>query len=102
MDFLGSLPDEAKAAKFVRELVLALSALSDEEIDRAITEDATYADVSVGLDNVIDFGGRKSANFSANAAERIGDLVETGAVVGAGEKVHLYVRHLRRRLQGAR
>ena len=99
---LQNLPGEAEAAKFVRELVLALSSLSDEEIDRAITEDATYANPKVGLDNVIDFGEWMSANYSANAAERVGGLVKTGAVVGASEKVHLYVRHLRRRLQGGR
>lgn len=99
---LHSMQDEAQAAKFVLELVLALSALSDEEIDRAITEDATYANPKVGVDNVIDFGEWMSSNYSANAAERVGGLVKTGAVVGASEKVHLYVRHLRRRLQGAR
>lgn len=102
LEHLQSMPEEAEAAKFVRELVLALSALSDEEIDRAITEDATYANPKIGLDNVIDFGEWMSANYSANAAERVGGLVKTGAVVGASEKVHLYVRHLRRRLQGAR
>lgn len=100
--YLGGLPGEASAARSVRELVLALSALSDEEIDRAIDEDATYADTSVGFDNVIDFGEWASANYSANAAERVGSLVQTGAVVSSGEKVHLYVRHLRRRLQGVR
>jgi hypothetical protein len=100
--FLSDLPGEAEAVKFVRELVLALSALSDDEIDRAITEDATYANPKVGLDNVIDFGEWMSANYSANAAERVGNLVRTGAVVGPSEKVHLYMRHLRRRLQGAR
>ena len=50
---------------------------------------------------MIDFGEWMSANYSANAAELIGGLVKTGAVVGASEKVHLYIRHLRRRLQGA-
>jgi len=102
LSFLQRLPDEAEAAKFVRELVLALSALSDSEIDRAISEDATYANPNVGEDNVIEFGARISQNFSAAAAERIGDFVKTGALVGASEKVHLYVRHLKRRLHGAR
>lgn len=101
LDYLRVIPDEAEAAKFVRELVLALSALSDDEIDRAITEDATYSNPQVGLDNVIDFGQWMSANYSANAAERVGGFVRSGAVVGPSEKVHLYVRHLRRRLHGA-
>jgi hypothetical protein len=100
--YLATMPDEAEAAAFVRELVLALSALSDAEIDRAITEDATYANPKISENNVIDFGEWMNANFSAAAAEKVGNLVSTGAVVGASEKVHLYVRHLRRRLQGAR
>lgn len=102
LEQLRSMKSEAEAARFVRELVLALSALSDEEIDRAITEDATYANPKVGPDNVIDFGEWLSANYSAAAAEKVGSFVKAGAVVGASEKVHLYVRHLRRRLQGAK
>lgn len=99
---LRTMPEEADAAKFVRELVLALSALTDEEIDRAVNEDATYANPNIGNDNVIDFGEWISANYSAAAAEKVGELIPSGAFVGAGEKVHLYVRHLRKRLQGGR
>lgn len=102
LTYLSTMPEEAVAMRFVRELVLALSALTDEEIDRAITEDPTYTNPKVGNDNVIDFGEWLSANYSAAAAEKVGDLVPSGAVVGASEKVHLYVRHLRRRLQGGR
>jgi hypothetical protein len=98
--YLRAYPEEEAAARFVRELVLALSSLSDEEIDRAITEDATYANPMIGNDNVIDFGEWMGANYSAAAAEKVGDLIPTGASVGASEKVHLYVRHLRRRLKG--
>jgi hypothetical protein len=99
---LRALPEEEVAVRFIRELVLALSSLSDAEIDRAVTEDATYANPMIGNDNVIDFGEGMGANYSAAAAEEVGDLSPTGAVVGASEKIHLYVRHLRRRLQGAR
>lgn len=102
LEYLSTLPEEAEAARFVRELALALSSLSDEEIDRAVTEDATYSNPRIGPDNVIDFGEWIEANYSAAAAEKVGSLIPTGAVVGASEKVHLYVRHLRRRLQGAR
>ena len=97
---LCTLPDEAETAKYVRELVLALSALSDYEIDRAATQDATYADPTVGFDNVVDFGEWTSRNYSRAAALHAGELVQTGAGAGASEKVHLYIRHLRRRLQG--
>jgi hypothetical protein len=100
--YLQGMPEEEAATRFVRELVLALSSLSDEELDRAITQDATYANPMIGNDNVIDLDEWTGANYSAAAAEKVGDLVPTGAVVGASEKVHLYVRHLRRRLQGGR
>ncbi|MFM9975979.1 MAG: hypothetical protein ACKVON_15565 [Beijerinckiaceae bacterium] len=99
---LRAIPEEETAARFVRELILALSSLSDEEIDLAINEDATYSNPSIGNDNVIDFGEWMGANYSATAAQKVGGLIPTGAAVGASEKVHLYVRHLRKRLQGGR
>ena len=97
-----SLPDEAKMARFIREMVLALSGLSDDEIDHAATEDATYTDPAIGLDNVVDFGEWGSKNYSVAAAKHAGGLVRSGVGASPSEKVHLYVRHLRRRLQGER
>ena len=97
-----SFKEEAHLARFIRELVLALSALSDDEIDEAVTEDATYTDPVIGLGNVVDFGEWGSKNYSAAAAERAGDLVNSGVGASASEKVHLYVRHLRKRLQGGK
>ena len=99
---LRSLPNEAEPVRHIRELVLALSSLSDKEIDRAATQDATYGDPNIGIDTVIDFGEWASNNFSAAAAVRAGDFVRSGAFVGPSERVHLYIRHLRRRLQGDR
>ena len=97
---LYSLPNEADSVRHVRELVLALSSLSDGEIDRAASQDATYGNPNIGVDNVIDFGEWDSTNFSAAAAERAGQFVKSSAYVGPSERVHLYIRHLRRRLQG--
>ena len=101
LEYVYSVAGEAATGKYIRELVLALSSLSDDEIDRAATQDATYADPAVGMDNVIDFGEWMSKNYSTAAAIRAGELVGAGSDVGAGEKVHLYIRHLRRRLQRA-
>ena len=97
---LNSLPNEAETATYVREIVLALSSLSDEEMDKAATQDATYSDSKIGVDNVIDFGEWDSINYSSAAANKAGEWVNARIAVGAGEKVHLYIRHLRRRLQG--
>lgn len=102
LSYLHSLPNEADTVRHIRELVLALSSLSDVQIDRAASHDATYGDPNIGVDNVIDFGEWGSTNFSAAAAKRAGQLVESGAYVGPSESVHLYIRHLRRRLQGER
>ena len=97
--YLQALREEGVAAKSIRELVLALSSLTDEEIDRAAREDATYSDTTVGIDNVIDFGEWLDKNYSSAAATRAGELIGSGVPPGASEKLHLYVRHLRGRLK---
>ncbi|MDE0175197.1 MAG: hypothetical protein OXM60_17345 [Defluviicoccus sp.] len=102
LERLQSLPNEAEPVRHVRELVLALSSLSDQEIDRAASQDATYGDPNVGVDTVIDFGEWESTNFSAAAAKRAGQFIQSGTYVGPSENIHLYIRHLRRRLQGER
>lgn len=99
LDALGSFPEERKLGTFIVELGYALSALSDEELDRAVSEDATYSDPMVSIDNVIDFADWRERNYSANAAEKF-DRVIPGGNATPGEKLHLYVRHLRRRING--
>ncbi|WP_447929959.1 hypothetical protein [Sphingopyxis fribergensis] len=102
LQYIEETPDEAVAAEFLRELMLAMSAMSDEDIDRAFLQDATYSNKKAGSGTVIDFAEWTDTNFSALAADRIGQLVPTNAEVGPSEKVHLYFRHLQRRLHGGR
>lgn len=102
LDHIISIPEEAIAAEFLRELMLAMSAMSDEDIDRAFLQDATYSSKKAGTGTVIDFAEWTETNFSALAADRIGELIPTNAEVGPSEKVHLYFRHLQRRLHGGR
>jgi hypothetical protein len=98
---LDDFPDESRLGAFIVELGYALSALSDEEFDRAVSEDATYSDPTVMLDNVIDFADWRERNYSANAAERFDRFIPGGNAT-PGEKIHLYVRHLHRRINGER
>lgn len=101
---LGALQDfseERRLREFIVELGYALSALSDEEFDRAVSEDATYSDPMVVVDNIIDFSDWRQRNYSANAAERF-DQILPGGYATPGEKLHLYVRHLHRRINGER
>ncbi len=99
---LAAYDDESRLVAFVRELAYALSALGDDEITIATREDATYADPRVSAGNVIDFDEWQKENYSADAARCVGHLVPTKFGVTPGEKLHLYVRHLQRRIQGGR
>jgi hypothetical protein len=101
LSLLETLPDEQEMLEFCQELMLALSGMSDEQIEAAFRQDATYSYRRTGPQNVIEFD-LEGRNFSAIAAEKIGELLPTHAKAGPGEKVHLYMRHLRTRLAGGR
>lgn len=99
---LKSFADERKLQYFVDELALALATLTPEELNRAVSEDATYGDAQIAFDDVVDFAQFRERNYSAKAASYLGKLASAGVATTAGEKVQLYVTHLRKRLQDAR
>lgn len=95
---------EARTLAFVKELALALASLDDSEFDRAMSEDATYANPAVSAGNVVDFDEWQrwqERNYSANASLRFAELLPIGGRIRPAEKLHLYVRHLHRRMHGA-
>ena len=98
---LQKFEEEHRIATFLHELGYALSALSDEDLDRAVSEDATYSDRMVTNDNVIEFGPRRGKNYTAAVAHEFSRLIPGGNAT-SGEKLHLYVRHLHRRIHGGR
>lgn len=102
LGLLHQWPEEARLGSFIKELMLSVSSMEDEDIERAFTQDATYSSTRTGRNNVIEFTEWTEHNHSVAAAEKMGDLVPTNAEVGPSEKLHLYVRHLRRRLHGGR
>ena len=87
-------------SNFIQELAYALSALSDDDIGEATSEDATYSDANVSVGNVLDFDEWRKVNYSVNAAHRFEQLIPGGARATQGELLHLYVRHLHARLHG--
>jgi hypothetical protein len=101
LDCLAEFEDERRLAAFLQELAFALSALTDQELDRAMTEDATYADPVVSAGNVVDFAEWQDKNWSANAAAQFEQFMPAGIHATPGEKLHMYVRHLHARLQQA-
>lgn len=96
---------EARTLKYVSEIALALAGLDEGEIDQVVSEDATYADPKFSPGNVVDFGEWQrwqERNYSANASLRFEDLLPSGREATKGEQLHLYVRHLHRRMHGGR
>lgn len=82
-------PEEAL---FLRELASAYSVLSDAQLGIAALQDARYADTSVDLNDVIDFGEYESPtrNFSRNAALAFAP----GRRLEPAERLYLYLDHL--------
>lgn len=95
--FLLSQPEEARIASFVQELAYALSMLSAVQLDQALIEDATYGDTHISANNVLDFGEWSDQNPSSDAANFFDSFMTGGVKTTPGEKLHLYVSHLRRR-----
>ncbi len=92
---------ERRNHTFIVELLLALSSLSDSDLDNAVLEDATYSDPYVADGNIIDFAEWSKRNWTANAAEQFKHILPSGDRTTPGEKLHLYVSHLHRRMHGA-
>jgi len=93
---------ENHMATFIDELAYAFSALSEEDLQSVVSEDATYADQLTGFGNVVDFGEWRALNYSANAANYFNRLLSGGTLPTLGEKLHLYARHLHWRLHGTK
>ena len=82
----------ATEAEFLDELAAAYSGLSDAEQGTVAVEDARYADGSVDVNNVIDFGqwATLEKNFSRNAAMAFAP----GLNLAPAERLYLYLDHL--------
>ena len=94
---ISSFPQELQIQSFLLELAYAVSALSDSDFDLLPGEDPTYSDSSVGYENVVDFANWRKLNYSANVAQHFTSLLENAS---RGELLHLYARHLVRRIGG--
>lgn len=99
--YIHEIESEQRLLSFFQELAFALSCLSDVELDRAMLEDATYADPVIDVGNVVDFAEWQQRNYSANAANYFQTLFPHGTRATPGEKLHLYVRHIHARIGGA-
>lgn len=93
---------DAEVYGFLLELAGALAKVPDDEIDRAATLDATYADNRIDLLNVIDFGDwtteAQTDNLSLRTVSEFHKFLPRGALLQSGEKLYLYASFLGRRV----
>lgn len=77
---------------FLKELASAYSRLSDTQLGLASEQDARYADSSVDINNVIDFGEWElpATNYSCNAAMAFAPSRQ----IHPAERLYLYMDHL--------
>ena len=94
---IANYPHLQQLWTFLVEIAYAVSAMRDDEFDEVPKEDPTYADANVGFDNVVDFAEWREVNYSANAARYLASFSENPT---PAELLHLYVRHLHRRISG--
>ena len=97
LDTVNEFPREIEIRSFLLEIAYALSILSDSEFDSLLYEDPTYSDKNVSYENVVDFADLRDLNYSADLAWRFLPLLDRAT---PGELLHLFVRHLRRRIGG--
>ena len=97
LELIESFPEERQLQEFVREIAFAISGLRDIDIDLLPTEDPCFADPTISNGNVVDFSELRKPNFSANAANY---FKEVAGATTPGELLHMYARHVGRRLSG--
>ncbi|WP_445337798.1 hypothetical protein [Clavibacter sp. CFBP 8614] len=91
---LDLFEDERERSDLYLEIGLGL-AQSDDVID-LFRYDASYSDPSVSVNRLIEFSPGASENLTAKVADRFSELVDPGHALASGERVGLYIAHLRR------
>ena len=94
---LNDFTDEKRLTRFYRELAFAFANLPKEDRVISLDEDAVYG-ANVGDEVIIDFAEWQQANYSENAARYFDQVMPGGTTNSAGQKLHLYTYHLKRRL----
>ena len=99
LDVVRTFPEERDVEVYIREIGFAVASLTAFELEKLSEQDPTYSDEMIAYGNIVDFDEWKDVNYSANAAKQFSSLYATST---PGELLHMYVRHLRRRLSAER
>ncbi len=97
-------PRDKDVHAFLVDLAGALAMLPSDQIERAATLDATYADTRIGDSNIVDFASwtedAVKANLSVRAAQRFSAFLPRDSRLSPGEKIYLYASYLGKRMNG--
>ena len=93
---IETFPTEFELQSFLVEIAYAMSSLRDSEMECITSEDPTYSNASIGFESVLDFAEWRMQNYSAAAAQHFATLIDRAT---PGELLHLYTRHLVKRLR---
>jgi hypothetical protein len=95
-------PKDQEVHAFLVDLAGALALLPGEQIEKAATLDATYADSRIGDANLVDFASWTndpgSANLSVLTAERFSAFLPEESRLSPGERIYLYASYLGRKI----
>jgi hypothetical protein len=98
---LEFLPDEAEAARVASEICLAVSALPDDFVERAMSLDVAYSSNGSSTNSLLSLYDADGRNQSSRAAGRFEQLAPAGHSLSPSEQVNLYIRHLYRMARSA-
>lgn len=92
-------PETDSELRFVRELVLAFSAIGPSGLGSVAKSDASYGDIMVDVGGMVDIATDSSErNLSARVAFRFKDLMDREVALSPAEMTHYYVRELQKRI----
>jgi hypothetical protein len=95
--------EDHRVHAFLVELAGALAILSDDQVDRAISQDVTYRSGPLG-ENIVDFAAWAKDPWKANPSWRTADRFSTflpeDSKITDGEKIYLYAAYLGRVVNG--
>jgi len=91
---LNSFEEERDRSDLFLEIALGLA--QSDDVSDVFLNDASYSDPSTSVDRLIEFAPATSENLSARVADQFSQLINPGHGIASGERVGLYMAHLRR------
>jgi len=92
---IQSFDEEAERSDLYLEIALGLA--QSDDIAGVFFEDASYSDPGTSINRLIEFTPRSFGNLSARVADHFSELIDPAHSLASGERIGLYMAHLRRK-----